>query len=284
MTENNNAQKTAPPLASAVETDQAQVEQAQATVDTDQTALDATSLTAPADGTVGAINFSVGQTVSAGTTTSGTGSSSSTSSATGTGSSSSSSSTAFLTLTNLTDLQVVADIDEADASKVTVGAPATVTLDAITGKEFAAHVIEVSSTSITSSNVVEYPVTFQIDTVDSEIKPGMTASVSVVTDKVDDALNVESAAVRTSGTTSYVLVEQPNGTTKQVDVVVGTKGDTTTQIIGNVKAGDVVTLPVSTVKATTTTTTKTTGSTGITGGLTGAVGGGFGGGGPGGGP
>ncbi|HEY0869211.1 MAG TPA: RND transporter, partial [Acidothermaceae bacterium] len=153
-------------------------------------------------------------------------------------------------------------------SKVAVGAPATVTLSAIPSKEFAAHVIEVANSSTVVSNVVEYQVTFQLDNTDPTIKPGMTASVTVTTAKVDGVLNVTSAAVRTAAGTSYVEVMQPDGTQKQVDVVVGLKGDTTTEITGAVKAGDVVTLPVSTVARSTTTTgtTTRTGTTGLGGG------------------
>ena len=277
-TENGNAQKTASPLPSDVQTDEAQVEQAQAQVATAQQTYDATTLTAPADGTIGAINDTVGETVSAGTTATGSGS-------TGTGSSASSSSTSgFITLTNLTDLQVVADIDEADSSKVSVDSPATVTLNAITGKEFAAHVIAIANSSTVSSNVVEYQVTFQLDNTDPAINPGMTASVSVTTGKVDGVLNVTSSAVRTSGGTSYVLVVQPDGTQKQVDVVVGLKGDTTTEISGAIKAGDTVALPAATVpksssgsSTTTTTNTRLGGGTTVFGGGGGFGGGGFGG-------
>ncbi|HZV27020.1 MAG TPA: efflux RND transporter periplasmic adaptor subunit, partial [Acidothermaceae bacterium] len=273
-TENNNAQKTAAPLASAVQTDQAAIEQAQAQVDTAKTTLDATALVAPAAGTIGAINETVGQTVSAGTTsTAGSTTGSSTSS-------SSSSSSPFITLTNLTDLQVVADVDEADASKVVVGAPATVTLNALPTQEFAATVIAVANSSTVVSNVVEYQVTFALNNVNPAIKPGMTASVTVTTAKADGVLNVTSSAVHTAGGTSYVLVMQPDGTQKQVDVVVGLKGDTTTEITGAVKAGDVVVLPATTIATGTgTTTTNRTGPTGGLGGGGGAIfgGGGFGG-------
>jgi len=266
--QNSNAQKTAAPLPSDVQSAEAAVEQAQAQADTAQQTLDATSLTAPADGTIGAINAAVGQTVSAGST--GNASTSSN------GNAASSTSSGFITLTNLTNLQVVADIDEADASKILVGAPATVTLNAITGKQFAAHVIEVANSATVSSNVVEYQITFSLDNTDPAIKPGMTANVSVTTAKADAVLNVTSSAVRTSGGSSYVMVMQPDGTQKRVDVVVGLKGDTTTEISGAVKAGDVVALPASTPNRSTTTTTNTTNNNRVGGGL---GGGGFGGGG-----
>jgi multidrug efflux pump subunit AcrA (membrane-fusion protein) len=273
-TENNNAQKTAAPTTATLQTDQAAIEQAQAQVDTAKTTYEDTALFAPAAGTIGAINDTVGQTISAGTT-SAAGSTTS-SSTTGT---SSSSSTAFITLTNLTGLQVVADVDEADSSKVVVGAPATVTLNALPTQEFAAHVLAVADSSTVVSNVVEYQVTFALNNTNPAIKPGMTAAVTVTTAKVDGVLNVTSSAVRTAGGTSYVLVMQPDGTQKQVDVVVGLKGDTTTEITGAVKAGDVVALPASTVATSSTTKTSTTGpGAGFGGGAATFGGGGLGGG------
>jgi multidrug efflux pump subunit AcrA (membrane-fusion protein) len=174
----------------------------------------------------------------------------------------------------------VANIDEADSSKIAVGAPATVTLNALPSKQFAAHVIAVASTATVSSNVVEYQVTFALDNTDPTIKPGMTANVSVTTAKADGVLNVSSSAVRSTGGTSYVMVVQPDGTQKQVDVVVGLKGDTTTEVSGALKAGDTVALPASTSTRTTTGTTTT--NTRVGGGL-GGGGAVFGGGGLGGG-
>jgi multidrug efflux pump subunit AcrA (membrane-fusion protein) len=260
--QNSNAQKTASPATSDVQSAQAAVEQAQAQVDTAQQTLDATALTAPADGTISAINASVGQTVSASGAGSNSGSNSS-----GNNSSSSNSSPGFISLTNLTNLQVVADIDEADSAKVKVDAPAVVTLNALPGKQFAAHVIELANSAAVSSNVVQYQVTFALDSTDSTIKPGMTANVSVTTSKVDGVLNVTSTAIHGSGASSYVMVVQPDGTQKQVDVVVGLKGDTTTEISGALKEGDDVVLPAATVnRGSTTTTNQRQGGGGFFGG------------------
>jgi multidrug efflux pump subunit AcrA (membrane-fusion protein) len=155
-----------------------------------------------------------------------------------------------------------------------------VTLNALPTQEFAATVIAVANSSTVVSNVVEYQVTFALNNVNPAIKPGMTASVTVTTAKADGVLNVTSSAVHTAGGTSYVLVMQPDGTQKQEDVVVGLKGDTTTEITGAVKAGDVVVLPATTVAtSTSTTTTNRTGTTAGLGGGGAAIfgGGGFGG-------
>jgi hypothetical protein len=81
--------------------------------------------------------------------------------------------------------------------------------------------------------------------------------------------------VRTGAGSSYVMVKQADGTQKQVDVVVGLKGSTTTEISGAIKAGDVVVLPASTVaRSSTTTNTNNRNGTGAFGGPAGGFGGG----------
>ena len=71
------------------------------------------------------------------------------------------------------------------------------------------------------------------------------------------------------------MVKQADGTQKQVDVVVGLKGSTTTEISGAIKAGDVVVLPATTVAR-----SSSTGTTNTNRGATGGFGGGGFGGGP----
>jgi multidrug efflux pump subunit AcrA (membrane-fusion protein) len=121
-------------------------------------------------------------------------------------------------------------------------------------------------------------VTFQLDNTEPAIKPGMTANVSVTTAKVDGALNVTSSAVRSGAGSSYVMVVQADGTQKQVDVVVGLKGDTTTEISGAVKAGDTVALPTTTVSRSTSNSSTTTSNNRTGGGVVLPGGTGFGGG------
>ena len=70
---------------------------------------------------------------------------------------------------------------ESDISKVHVGQPATVTLDALAGVELAAHVSSISLVGTTSSSVVSYDATLTLDQNDSRVKPGMSASASVIT-------------------------------------------------------------------------------------------------------
>ena len=124
--------------------DQDAVTQDQQTVTSDQEALSGTTLTASITGTVTAVNGTVGETASGSSSSSASGSSSSGESASS--ASSSSSSSGFVTIDNLKNLEVVAGFAEADATKIAVGQPATVTLAALPSTEVAGVVTAISPT------------------------------------------------------------------------------------------------------------------------------------------
>ncbi len=170
---------------------------------------------------------------------------------------------------------MVAGYAEADIAKMAVGETATATLPAHPSTNVTGTVSAVAPTSTVVSNVVTYDVTISLENAPATVKVGMTADVSVVVQTVSNTLELPSAAITTTGPISTVTVVT-NGTKKVTTVTTGVVGDSTTQILSGLKAGQVVAEPVASVSATTGAAT-----TGGFGGLTG--GGGFGGGGFGGG-
>jgi hypothetical protein len=249
--------------------DEAAVTQDQQTVTSDGSALQGTVLTASISGTVTAVNGAVGQTVSGGSS-SAAGSNSSALSASS--SSSSSSSSGFVTIDNLRDLEVVAGFAEADATKIAVGQPATVTLAALPSTEVAGVVAAISPTSVVSSNVVTYDETIALKDPPATVLDGMTADVSVVVETATNVLEVPSAAVTTTGLSSTVTVLK-NGKDVTTRVTVGLVGNSTTQILSGVTAGEKLVEPTATISS-----SGTTGSTSPTR-VFGGGGGGFAGGG-----
>jgi multidrug efflux pump subunit AcrA (membrane-fusion protein) len=170
-------------------------------------------------------------------------------------------------------MQIVASFSETDASKLHVGQPATVTVDALPSQQLAAHVIAVAATATTSSsNVVTYSVTFGLDRTNSKLKPGMTANVDVVTGEQDNVLHVPTAAVNGSGSNATVTVLR-NGTQVRVPVVVGLKGDSSTAILSGLKATDSVVLPSVAISS----SSSAPGGAGLAGGVPGGAAGGAGG-------
>lgn len=283
----NTAVKQASPTPATLAQLHAAVLQAQSSLASARRTLAQMTLRAPEAGTVAAVDGIVGGQVSGGGTTSSSASSaasSSSSSGSGTGSSGSGSSSSFVTLLGK-GMQVSAAFSESDAAKILVGQPATVTVSALPGEELAAHVISVGIMGTSSSGVVEYPVVFALDRTEPKLKAAMSANVSVTVAERDDVLNVPSAAVTGSGSNARVTVVT-GGVQKVVPVVAGLQGDTTTEIVSGVTAGqEVVTSTGATLFSSGTSgtgnTTTTTGTTGRGrfggGGLGGPFGGGFGG-------
>jgi len=267
-----NAVKVEPPKIGDVASAEASIQTAQTSVDVAQRAVDDTTLTAPADGTVTTVNGQVGQMVSGGgSAAAGSGSSAGSSSA---GSASSSASTSgFLTLTNLTGLEVKAGFSETDAAKLKVGMPASVTLAALPGQGLAAHLFSIDSTATVVSNVVTYNAVLLLDDTVGGIKPGMTAAVTVVTAEKDGVVHVPTAAVRGQGANATVSVLK-GGVQTTTPVVVGLRGDDAVEIVSGLAAGD----PVVVSSGVTATASGTGTGAGANGGrLTGLGGGGAGG-------
>jgi HlyD family secretion protein len=268
----NNAKASATPA--SVAQAQAQVITAQAGVVTAQKNEAATTLTAPSDGTVATLSGIVGQTVSGG----GTSASSTSSGGAATGASaSSSSSSAFITLDNVSALEVVAGFAEADASKVQVGQAATISLNALPNQTLDGQVSRVDVTSTVVSNVVTYNVTITLANPPTGVKPGMTASVAVVVSQRDNVLNLPTADISTRGGASSVTLLRSGKQIVQT-VTTGLVGDQTTEIISGVSQGDTVVTPTVSITGTGTGTGATrtgTGTGGIGGGGAGAGGGGF---------
>jgi membrane fusion protein, macrolide-specific efflux system len=172
---------------------------------------------------------------------------------------------------------------ESDISKVKVGQPATITMDALSGVELASHVSAISTVGTTSSGVVSYDATLTLDQTDSRVKPGMSASASVIVGQAQ-GVTVPNQAVSGSGSLGTVNVLR-NGKTVPQQVVVGLRGASRTQIIGGLKAGEQLVLTI-TLPSLGAGTSTTSGSSGTLGGRFGGggfgAGGGFGGGGGGG--
>ncbi|HEU5428079.1 MAG TPA: HlyD family efflux transporter periplasmic adaptor subunit [Actinocrinis sp.] len=242
--------------------DQEAVTQAKAAVNTAQGAVAGTSITAPSNGTILSIAGLVGSSVSAGSTTTGaptgsgsssgssgsgaSGSSGSSSASSSSSSSSSAGSAAFITMADLSQLQVTANVSETDVSSVQAGQSATVTLNA-SGKSYPAQVQVISPTSTVVSNVVEYAVTLDLtDAVPSSVRPGQSASISIVTGEASDTLYVPNSAITTAGGRSIVTVVGSDGKETITPVTTGIVGTTNTQITSGLTQGENVLLTLST--------------------------------------
>jgi len=248
------ALKAGSTTAQQIEMDQSQVEIAQVGVTNAQAAVAATTLKAPSGGTVEEVNVTSGQAVPSG----GTG-----------GASASGSSSHAIVIITPGAFEVTGSVSDALVNEIAVGQTAEVVAagssDAVAGK-----VTEVAEAATVTSGVATFPVTVVLSGARPSLRPGMSASVSVVINQVVGVVTVPTSAVHTTGAGSTVTLFA-NGKPNPVAVTIGAADATRTQILSGVKVGDVVV--IATITGTIPTTSGPTGRSFGAGG-----GGGFGGG------
>ena len=102
----------------------------------------------------------------------------------------------FTIAQDLTDMRVIADIDEADNGGVKEGQRVTFTVDAFPDDKFEGQVTQVRQQANTSSNVVTYEVVISAPNKDLKLKPGLTANVTIYTLEKNDVLAAPAKALR----------------------------------------------------------------------------------------
>ena len=207
--------------------EQAQVKQAQASLNSAQTELSYTEIKAPVDGIVISKSVEVGQTVAASFETP----------------------EIFSVAEDLTKMQIEASVVEADIAKVKEGQKVRFTVDSYTDDYFYGTVTQVRNEATTTSNVVTYTVVIGIDNSDMKLKPGMTANVEIITAEEKDVMLVPNQALRfyiddSDNAKRYkdrgVWIIK-NGHPERVTVKIGVNDDDNTQILeSTLKIGDEV--------------------------------------------
>ena len=106
--------------------------------------------------------------------------------------------TLFKIAQDLTNMRVIANVDEADIGEVREGQRVTFTVDAFPNDVFEGNVTQVRQQATTESNVVTYEVVISAPNDDLKLKPGLTANVNIFTLELKDVLAVSSKALRFS--------------------------------------------------------------------------------------
>lgn len=206
-----------------------QVVSAKEEVQRAQTNLGYATITSPIDGVVLSKSVEEGQTVAASFSTP----------------------ELFTIAQDLTNMQVVADVDEADIGDVKEGERVTFTVDAYPDDTFEGKVKQVRQEATTTNNVVTYEVVISAPNADLKLKPGLTANVTIYTAERKGVLSVPSKALR------FIPQKETVGKMKIVDVAnaknkvwtiegnsivahkvnIGMTDGTNTQIVGGIAEG-----------------------------------------------
>ncbi|MBO4673714.1 MAG: efflux RND transporter periplasmic adaptor subunit [Bacteroidaceae bacterium] len=206
-----------------------QVKVQQQNVQEAQTNLGYATITSPIDGVVLSKEVEEGQTVASAMTTP----------------------TLFIIAQDLTDMRVIADIDEADIGGVKEGQRVSFTVDAYPEDTFEGAVTQVRQQATTESNVVTYEVVISAPNEQLKLKPGLTANVTIYTLEKNGVLAVPARALRFTPNEALLqegeTVEDVEGHTKvwtkegntfkAHKVEIGTSNGMLTEIVSGVAAG-----------------------------------------------
>lgn len=102
----------------------------------------------------------------------------------------------FVLAENLTRMELLANVDEADIGQVDVGQSAIFTVDAFDNREFAATITQVRYASELTDEVVTYKAVLAVENPDLKLRPGMTATATITVAEETGALLVPNAALR----------------------------------------------------------------------------------------
>ena len=206
-----------------------QVASAKEEVQRAQTNLGYATITSPIDGVVLSKSVEEGQTVAASFSTP----------------------ELFTIAQDLTNMQVVANVDEADIGDVKEGERVSFTVDAYPDDTFEGEVKQVRQEATTSNNVVTYEVVISAPNADLKLKPGLTANVTIYTAERKGVLSVPSKALRFTPQKETVgkmkIVDAANAKNKvwtiegnsivAHKVNIGMTDGTNTQIFGGIAEG-----------------------------------------------
>jgi HlyD family secretion protein len=194
---------------------QASVNQAQVGLEVARTELEKAALVAPFPGVVTAVNAQQGQTAPAGLPA--------------------------VVIADTSELQIVVDIDEIDVARVADGQPAVVRLDAIPDVQLTGHVSRVAPAASQLAGVVVYQVTIVLDEADVPLRIGMTATGTIVLERIQDVLLVPNWAVRIDQATGKTYVNLlKTSTVAETEVTLGLRGEDESQVVAGLNEGDVV--------------------------------------------
>jgi len=193
-----------------------EVAAAEARVAAARATVEQARVTAPFDGTITAVEVQPGDQVGPGTV-------------------------AFQ-LADLSRLLVDVAVSEVDINRLRLGQEAELTFDAILDRTYRGEVTEVDLVGSEAQGVVSFRVTVVLIDPDEQVRPGLTAAVNLVVDRLEDVLLVPNRAVRVVDGRRVVYVVRDGGV-EVVPIVLGTSSESHSQVLeGDLAAGDRIVL------------------------------------------
>ncbi len=167
--------------------------------------------------------------------------------------------TLFTIAQDLTDMRVIAKVDEADIGEVKEGQRATFTVDAYPNDLFEGKVTQVRQNGETENNVVTYEVVISAPNPDLKLKPALTANVTLFTLEVDSVLSIPTKAFRFQPTLENLpkgyTIEDSEGRqkiwtnrgniVKAISIETGLTNGTRTEVLSGINEGEEIIVGIS---------------------------------------
>lgn len=197
---------------------QAQLEAAQAALDLASYNLTLGTMTAPFSGVVAQINLVTGEPAPL--------------------------NRAGIVLIDDTSFFVDVPVDESDIAQVKIDQSVILAFDALPGQPIQGKVTRIADSAVNLAGVVTYLVRVEIKDASGTIRAGMTATATITTNSIKDAIRVRNRFIRLDRKTdrAYVEVQSVDGQIREVEVKLGLRNETYSEVISGLSPGDVVVL------------------------------------------
>ena len=149
---------------------------------------------------------------------------------------------ALVTYSDAEDVTIAVSVSQDDISKVSVGMSAEIALTAYPDETFTGMVSGISTSATTGSSTVSYEVTVKFDGDTGKVYSGMTGEVTFAEKTMEDTLYISNRAVQLDGTTSYVNVQDEDGTVRKVEITTGYSNGSVVAVEDGLEAGETVLL------------------------------------------
>lgn len=204
-------------LAGATESEiaiaQANVDQAQTSVDSVKLSIERATLYAPFEGTIASLDVALGQSVNP--------------------------QLPVITLVDNRHLSIEADVDEVDIGWLQSGQSVEITLDAFPDRMLTGSVVAILPSGVLDMGVVSYKVTIALDTTELPLRPGMTANTEIVREQADDVIVVPNRAIWIDSKSGQPFVERVDGDeTTIVYIKQGISNEEVSEVVSGLAAGD----------------------------------------------
>lgn len=195
-----------------------QLEQAKAALEYSNVQLSYATIKAPISGVIGSVTTQEGETIAAGLNA-----------------------PTFVTIIDLSKLQVDAFVDETDIGRVRTGQKALFTVDTYPDMEFTGKVNAIYPKAIIQENVVNFDVVITIDGPGAKLlRPDMTASVTIFQKEKNGVLIIPKTAVIREDNGKYVMIKQNSGAFEKKAIKTGVQTGNDVEIISGLNEGDII--------------------------------------------